>query len=1418
MHPSLKLKALFLLLLASFLAMTAVVLCCGLKSALGLEKGWLTERLILTEPNVSPLGLKFLPVIKTASAFDFGGIDVRTNISQIKASLEPLTNALANEMTGRKTTDAEILDLMVTIREHLKKDNFTNIQTTYHASATESGIVSLTVLAESTQKQQHAARKVPPLTATMAEPEYTQKMAVASLLTNTATPRMPQPPEAPSRFTFKYMQLLHTPQMQQAVKDTSNQQTTKKIPAKIRLTEDIQEVKIRQPWVKQLQPADARKEQTPVQSESQSVKKAVSEPTKPPQATEDDTSLKARIARELLAFAPRLEDDSRLDAVSRHLSNRAQQALKNRSREAVDAWLHREVYGLLFSAAGNAPHATKSTTRAEEMLARAADHLALSFTETSQQLMGQMQASAFAGEPGQAFAGMETQLREDVIAALIGSGEAIARASGIAALTNMELRYALADGDVSRFSVLAVQPLRSSLDNSHNLFAQGSWFHERGVDGAGVRNTANLGLGYRYMTPDEKHLMGVNAFYDHEFPYHHQRASLGIEYLNSLIGLRANRYFRLSGYKDVDDGFGFQERALGGWDVALSGRPPQIPQLQLFLRGFTWEREATEFLNPTGKDISGHEIRAEYTPFPALTLEAGLRNDNTSDDAETLVGARFNYALGGDMLAQLQPQQHFELASMLNRRFQKVRRENLIQKQKRLNPDGIAEVLTLTGTLTVTPPSGAAFSASVGDHIRFGSTLQVSNGGSDIAELLFGDGGFLRIGDDTTVRYEQGELELLTNGILQFTSGSTSVNLTVAGESVSLLGTDVELRRGSSNKTTLRVRDGAALITNSNGTLTLNVQEMGLADNGNAPVPVTRSNPDFTAHVTDAVDKLNIPTSSIASTNLAPYVPDPVTMGGAVMVGSPLTFTVTTTQVVNVTGTPELVIDVGGTERRAVYQSGSGSTSLTFDYTLQSGDVGATSIEAEYIDFVSGSDITAGTGRKLVPDVTGTFAISLNNSPTFDTTSPTNLPVVVNTSSNIGSLLAVTDSDTGDTLTWAVATTPTNGNLGGFPTTATSTGASVTPTGLTYTPNTGFTGADSFAVQISDGTNTDTLTVNVSVNSEYDDIKPLEVTTAPGNPTIAQALPVKIIGGADSTTGTGDVVIDWTNVSSPADIAILDSDQNPMDYWIEEFDTSTETAVVHVYSNWLRNGTVQAQVAYGNGPGDQSSTRQTVFDQVTGLAAGYAFNETSGNALDLTSNNNHGTVNDATQGVPGVTGGGYSFDGSNDFVSLTPGVLSAVSLSDFTISTWVFRQATANDTFVGFISNSFTNFILIRNNSTFPNFRLRNNSGNVLDLNSPPISTGVWTLVTATYNRTSGQAEIFYDGVLQDSQTFANTDIDVTGENPRIGSDGRGTDFFNGRMDDLRIYSATLSPDEIQASFDASKAIPSFFDQQAPLP
>ncbi len=48
-------------------------------------------------------------------------------------------------------------------------------------------------------------------------------------------------------------------------------------------------------------------------------------------------------------------------------------------------------------------------------------------------------------------------------------------------------------------------------------------------------------------------------------------------------------------------------------------------------------------------------------------------------------------------------------------------------------------------------------------------------------------------------------------------------------------------------------------------------------------------------------------------------------------------FTITTSEAVNVTGTPRIAVDVGGVTRYATYTSGTGTSSLTFTYTMVAG-------------------------------------------------------------------------------------------------------------------------------------------------------------------------------------------------------------------------------------------------------------------------------------------------------------------------------------------------------------------------------------------------------------------------------------------------------------------------------------------------
>jgi len=82
---------------------------------------------------------------------------------------------------------------------------------------------------------------------------------------------------------------------------------------------------------------------------------------------------------------------------------------------------------------------------------------------------------------------------------------------------------------------------------------------------------------------------------------------------------------------------------------------------------------------------------------------------------------------------------------------------------------------------------------------------------------------------------------------------------------------------------------------------------------------------------------------------------------------------------------------------------------------------------------------------------------------------------------SINTKLAVTDADAGQTLSWTPIAVPAHGTLV-VTYSAPSTGGTVTPTGLSYTPTSGYSGTDMFKVRVSDGTDADTTTINVTID------------------------------------------------------------------------------------------------------------------------------------------------------------------------------------------------------------------------------------------------------------------------------------------------------------------------------------------------
>ena len=195
----------------------------------------------------------------------------------------------------------------------------------------------------------------------------------------------------------------------------------------------------------------------------------------------------------------------------------------------------------------------------------------------------------------------------------------------------------IADNGGTSFGVTTVQPISQTVDKSDTLFFQGS-LHSFKNHGQ-TRPTINLGVGKRWLSPDKTTITGANFFYDHEFKSNHSRASIGGEYKNSAFETNANSYWGLSSKKGVTiNGNTIQEEVLDGWDINVKGQVPYYPWAKVTSNYYKWDKSI-------GSDIKGGKVGVELQLNSALTLNAGVQDDNEMSSTSFF---ELNYQLGVD--------------------------------------------------------------------------------------------------------------------------------------------------------------------------------------------------------------------------------------------------------------------------------------------------------------------------------------------------------------------------------------------------------------------------------------------------------------------------------------------------------------------------------------------------------------------------------------------------------------------------------------------------------------------------------------------------------------------------------------------------------------------------------------------------
>ncbi|WP_162628264.1 LamG domain-containing protein [Arcticibacterium luteifluviistationis] len=209
---------------------------------------------------------------------------------------------------------------------------------------------------------------------------------------------------------------------------------------------------------------------------------------------------------------------------------------------------------------------------------------------------------------------------------------------------------------------------------------------------------------------------------------------------------------------------------------------------------------------------------------------------------------------------------------------------------------------------------------------------------------------------------------------------------------------------------------------------------------------------------------------------------------------------------------------------------------------------------------------------------------------------------------------------------------------------------------------------------------------------------------------------------------------------------------------------------------------------------------------IPGLVAYYPFN---GNANDESLNSFNGVVNGPTLTADrfGNAGKAYAFDGINDKIS---GSMDGNLFSEHkTISLWAVLSGPGNYNprmaGVGPAGFSAQYYGLILEGTASPRRIQFYTYGSVADGYSTSLvqNSTEWHNYVVTFD--GSKVKIFIDGILDNETITSGTLTSFTNAVLQIGYSDNNLDWFEGKLDDIRIYNRALSDPEVQALYNLEK-------------